>query len=126
MRKKKMYRVEKFLPTECPKCRHPFMREGDDYVRLLGDIVEGEKRVRETQGYIINICAKCQNYTAFIELESYQLGNKKEAERLVREEGFRNLIVVTATGTHCQDMHAVHAQMPGTRVIGVRCDEDDA
>ena len=123
MKKKTMYHVEKFIPTECPKCRHPFLHEGDDYVRLLGDIVEGEKRVRQTQGYIINICAKCQNYTAFVVLETYQVGSKKQAERLVEKEGFRNLLKVKATGNHCQDHHAIHAEMPGVRVYGIRCDD---
>jgi hypothetical protein len=72
-----------------------------------------------TPNYVINVCARCQNYTAFVLLETYQVGSEREAHRLVAEEGFRNLTEVKAAGSHCQDHHAVHAQMPGVRVVAV-------
>ncbi len=121
---KKMYRVEKFIPPECPKCRAVFKNEGKDYVRLLGDIVDGEKRVRETNGYTIKICQHCKNYTACMELDSYQVSDLAHAERLCAEEGYVNLLTVTAVGTHAQDHHVVNQNLPATRVYGIKCDEE--
>lgn len=35
MESRRMYRVEKFLPTECPKCQTRFLVESRDYGRFL-------------------------------------------------------------------------------------------
>ena len=123
---KKMYHVEKFLPPACPKCKNPFekevycneegVRQDGDYTRLLGDIVDGKKTIRETSGYDIIICAHCRNYTARMPLETYCVGDKAFAEKLVKEQGFQNLTQVTSFGTMTNDHHAVHMQMPGMKV----------
>jgi len=124
MEKKKMYHVEKFIPPECTNCRAPFKKEGEDYCRLFGDIVDGHKRVRETVGYTIKQCEHCQNCTATMLLETYQLSDKAKAEELCEKEGFVNLIEVFAVGTHCQDSHAFYMGMPGTRVMAVKCNDN--
>jgi hypothetical protein len=118
-----MYHVEKFIPEDCPACRHKFLKEGEDWVRLLGEIVDGEKRIRETNGYLIIQCTKCNNFTAQIPLESYQVFSREKAEKLVNEQGFVNLITVTAFGTHAREMHAVHAPRPGTKVMSIKADD---
>lgn len=123
--RKKMYRVEKFLPPECPKCRHKFQQEGQDWCRLLGDIVNGEKVIRETKGYYIIRCTGCDNYTALFPIEEYQLSSKEEAEKLMREQGFVNLLEVTAMGSHTRDMHIVHNKESGLRVEAVKCEAKD-
>lgn len=121
---KPVYHVEKFLPTECPKCRHVFSKEGADYSRLLGDIVGGEKKIRATAGYDIIICSHCRNYTARVMLESWQVGDRHQAEKLV-QEGFVNLQPGMGYGTHTQDHHTVHAKLPGLRVYGISVDQPD-
>jgi len=113
----KMYRVEKFLPTNCPRCSKQFQNEATDWSRLLGDIIKGEKVVRETQGYVIIICGECRNYTAQVPLESYQLASKEAAEKLCNEQGFVNLMTVTAYGNHCQDMHSKAEPPDGTKLV---------
>jgi hypothetical protein len=114
---KKMYRVEKFLPTNCPRCNKQFQNESRDWGRLLGDIVNGEKVIRETSGYVIIICNECRNYTAQVPLEAYQLGSKEKAKQLCEEEGFVNFQTVTAYGNHCQDMHSKSDAPDGTKLI---------
>jgi hypothetical protein len=116
---KQMFHIEKFLPPECPKCRAPFKQQNTDWNLLLGDIVDGEKVIRETSGYDIIICAHCENYTARYPLESYTLSSKKKAEELVAREGFVNLQQVTGFGTHTKDMHVVVAKESGMRVMSV-------
>ena len=132
---KKMYRVEKFIPPACPKCKHPFLKEvrykealdaegrviaGDkeegDWTLLFGDIVDSKKVIRETKGYNIIICAHCRNYTARMPLEEYCLGSKEQAEKLVAEQGFVNLMEVTSFGNHMQDHHVIIADM---QVMGI-------
>lgn len=112
---KRMYRVEKFLPTECPKCRHRFLEEGKDYAKFLGDIVDGQKRIRESTGYDIIVCEKCHNFTARLMVEAYQLSDHEKAESYLRE-GFVNLQIVEAFGSHVQDTHEVFTSMPQLRV----------
>ena len=114
---KTMYHVEKFLPFECPKCRHPFKNANADWHRLLGDIIDGKKVIRQLNGYYIIVCAKCDNYTAQIPLESYQLSDKAQAQKLCDEAGFVNLTEVIATGTHCRDLHAIYCKPPGLTTI---------
>lgn len=109
--KKTMYHVEKFLPTECPKCRHALNSEGVDYKCLLG-------RIRETTGYDIIICSHCSNFTARVPLESWQVGDKQRAKELV-QQGFVNLQEVVGYGTHAQDHHAVYAELLELRVQGI-------
>lgn len=110
---KRMYHVERFMPTECPKCRHPFKNANTDWHRLLGDVIEGKKAFRELNGYYIIVCAKCSNYTAQFPIESYQLFDKAQAQKLCDEAGFVNLVEVIATGTHCRDHRAIYCKPPG-------------
>ncbi len=116
---KTMYRVEKFLPAECPKCRTRFQNQNEDWELLLGDVVNGRKVVRETAGYDVIVCAHCQNHTARFLLETCQLFDRRKAEDLVEKEGFVNLTEVRASGTMAVDSHEVHTAMPGRRVVGV-------
>jgi len=119
-----MYHVEKFLPPECPKCRARFQHEGKDYVRLLGDIINGTKTIRETSGYRIIVCSHCENVTACWPLETYQVGDKKKAQALVKDKGFVNLIQVEATGSMTQDAHAICGKVPDLRVESIKCEEE--
>jgi hypothetical protein len=119
-----MYHMEKFLPPECPKCRARVQQEGKDYTRLLGDIIDGRKTIRETSGYYIIVCGHCENLTACWPLETYQVGDKRRAEALVKDEGFVNLIQVQATGSMTRDTHAILGQVPGLRVESIKCEED--
>ena len=118
-----MYRVEKFLPPECPKCRARFQREGKDFARLLGEIVDGKKMLRETKGYYIIVCSHCENMTACWPLETYQLCNKEKAEALVRDKGFVNLVQVEATGSMTRDRHVICGRTPDLRVQSIKCEE---
>jgi hypothetical protein len=111
MQAKTMYHVEKFLPTECPKCRAPFQCESKDYGRFLGDIVDGKKQFRQTEGHTIIVCGHCENFTVRIDLESYQLGDRKKAEALL-QQGFVNLQEVTAMGNMAVDHHVVYQGGP--------------
>jgi DNA-directed RNA polymerase subunit RPC12/RpoP len=115
--KRTMYRVEKFLPLECPKCRHGFQNEATDWFRLLGDVVDGNKVVRETAGYSIIICSKCNNYTACVPLESWQTSSQEKANRLFDTEGFINFLVVTGYGDHTKDMHTKAIAPDGTETV---------
>jgi hypothetical protein len=110
---KTMYHVEKFLPTECPKCRHPFKNANTDWHRLLGDVIDGKKVFRPLNGYYIIVCAICSNYTAQFPIESYQLSDKAHAQKLCDEASFVNLTEVLATGAHCRDMHVIYCKPPG-------------
>jgi hypothetical protein len=120
-----MYRVEKFLPPECPKCRARFQQEGKDYARLLGDIIDGKKTIRETTGYYIIVCAHCENMTACWPLEAHQIGDKKKAEALVKDKGFVNLIQVEARGSMTQDSHAICGRVPDLRVESIKCEKEN-
>jgi ribosomal protein S27E len=117
-----MFHIEKFLPTECPKCRHRFQSEAEDWVRLFGDIVDGKKKIRETNGYLIIHCRHCDNMTAMFPLETYQLSDRKLAEEKMAKEGFVNLQVVTAVGNMAQNLHTVIAK-PAIQVHAVTVDE---
>src|SRR5207245_9248960 len=104
MKYKTMYRVEKFLPPACPKCRRKFAKEArerhkGDYARLLGDIVKGRKKVRETEGYNIIVCSHCGNFTARYPLEANQLSSNDRANRRIDEQDRVNQIEVTAVGS---------------------------
>jgi hypothetical protein len=122
---KTMYHVEKFLPPECPKCRAGFQHDGKDYARFLGDIIDGKKTVRETNGYYIIVCRHCENMTACWPLETYQLGDKNKAEALVREKGFVNLIEVQAAGNMARDSHAICCRAPDLKVESIKCEEEN-
>lgn len=122
MESKTMYCVEKFLPAECPKCRACFQCENNDYARFLGDIVDGKKRFRQTEGYAIIVCLNCQNLTMRIDLEGYQLSDRKQAEALL-QQGFVNLHEVTAIGSMATDRHIVFRQGPSVVVDGKECDD---
>ncbi len=122
MKTRTMYRVEKFLPSECPKCRARFIQEGHDYSRLLGDIVDGRKRIRPLVGYTIIVCSHCENMTARLNLEDWQLGDRNKAEALL-EQGFVNLQEVKAVGSMAREYHAVHMKMPCIRVEGLEYDD---
>ncbi len=116
---KTMYHVERFLPIECPKCRHPFKNGNTDWHRLLGDVIDGKKVFRALDGYHIIVCAKCNNYTAQFPVESYQLSDKAQAQKLCDQAGFVNLMEVIATGTHCQDFHAIFCKPPGIKTESI-------
>jgi len=120
-----MYHVERFLPPECPKCRARFRQEGKDYARLLGDIIDGKKSIRETTGYYIIVCAHCENRTACWPLETYQIGDKKKAEALVKDKGFVNLVQVEARGGMTRDSHAICGQVLDLRVESIKCEKEN-
>lgn len=124
MESRTMYRVEKFLPPECPKCQARFKQEGHDYGRFLGDIVDGKKLFRQSVGYTIIVCLHCENMTARLDLEEYQLGDRKTAEALL-EQGFVNLQEVTAMGNMARDFHALHMKMPDVRVESLDCTDPE-
>ena len=113
---RKMWHVEKFLPTECPKCRKEFKNQ-IDWSLLLGDIVDGKKKIRETKGYDIINCAYCGNHTARVELESYTLSDRAKAERFLGE-GFVNLCEVKVFG-HMEDTHMVYTHQPNICIVEV-------
>jgi hypothetical protein len=117
---KTMYHVEKFLPIECPKCRHPFKNQNIDWHRLFGDVIDGKKVFRELDGYHIIVCTKCSNYTAQIPIESYQLSDRAQAQKLCDEAGFVNVVEVLATGTHCQDSHVISCKPPGLQAKSIK------
>lgn len=120
--KRTMWCVEKFLPTECPKCRKKFENNQSDWSLLLGDIVDGRKQIRETQGYDIITCSHCGNYTARVQLESYMLFDKAAAERLLGE-GFVNLREVKTFGD-VKESHTTSAKLPDIRVVKVERSEE--
>lgn len=96
--KRIMYVVEKFLPPECPKCKHKFEKEGIDYSKYSGDLVEGRKVFYLTSGYDVIICLCCGNYTIRIPQESFCLLERAAAEDLVRTGGFVNFHEVETFG----------------------------
>jgi hypothetical protein len=99
-----MYQVEKFIPSECPKCRKVFGTEAIDYVLRLGDIVDGKKQIRTTKGYDIIICKHCRNETARVYLESAIFRKKEKAEQFIKEKGFTNLQKVKPMGNTNSDL----------------------
>lgn len=105
-----MYLVEKFLPQECPKCRHKFDKIGLDWTPLMGDVVNNERVFRETGGYSIIVCSQCQNFTACIALESYALSDPKTAKKLLKR-GFVNLRKVRALGAMAEDRHVIYTKL---------------
>lgn len=86
-----LWRVEKFLPLSCPNCRHKFGEDGRDYALCYGDVVEGTKVPRITNGHDTVFCLHCGNHTARVWLQAQTLATREEAQRLVDEEGFTNL-----------------------------------
>lgn len=74
-----MYRVERFTPPKCPRCNRGFDVQNVDFHMFLGDLVDGEKKIRATSGYDIIIYNGCNNYTASIMKEVYTLKDKKAA-----------------------------------------------
>ncbi|MBI2124158.1 hypothetical protein HYT92_00010 [Candidatus Pacearchaeota archaeon] len=101
-----MYRVEKYLVRECPKCRHKFDKNGKDWVLYHGEIARGEKILRKTSGYIIFACKHCENMTAQVVEESFQLSSIKKAKALLKE-GFVNFQECIAVG-NVPERHTVH------------------
>lgn len=99
---KTMYRVEKFTPPECPKCRQKFNQEDKDWTTLLGYLEKGEKVMKS--GYPIIICSKCNNRTLIIRLEAYQVFDLKFAKNLLKK-GFVNLKKVEFFGSTAEDIH---------------------
>lgn len=116
----KMYHVEKFLPSNCPGCRHVFQNQNVDYNIVLGDIIDGKKVIRETNGYDIIVCTHCQNFTARFPLESIQLFNKEEAEELVAS-GFQNLLEVEVGGK-AEEHKYITGKPCLLNIRSVRCD----
>ena len=98
--------VEKFSPEKCPKCQRIFGKEIKDYVLFLGDIIDGEKKGRETHGYDIIRCSECKNFTARFQLESYRFKEKSKAKEKMKE-GFVNLQEYHCFGNTPRDAHVV-------------------
>jgi len=115
--KKIMYRVEKFIPPECPRCCHKLDRNKDDWGQVLGDIVNGEKIPRKTEGYIIIICVHCNNQTACIPLEAYTLSDPVEALKLL-DQGFVNFREVIAAG-NTPDQHTVYSEIKHFSIVKI-------
>jgi len=62
--------------------------------------------------------------TACYPLETYQVGDKKKAEALVKDNGFVNLIQVEASGSMARDCHAICGRTPDLRVESIRCEQE--
>lgn len=124
---RKMYSVDKFLPPECPKCRHKFDKNGEDWAWIWGDIVNGKKVIRETTGYKVIQCLHCDNFTAYIPLESWQVSSLERAEELLKQ-GFVNLMEGEMWGAKEEDFydrHVVCAKIPDVRVEGIYPDQNN-
>lgn len=115
--KKIMYRVEKFIPMKCPNCQHKLDRNREDWGQVLGDIVNGEKILMKTEGYIIIICVHCENRTACIPLEAYTLSDPVEALKLLYQ-GFVNFREVIAVG-NIPDQHTVFSEITYFNIVKV-------
>lgn len=113
-----MYYVEKFVPGECPKCRHRFISNKDDYDILFGDIVDGEKIPRNTPGYDIIVCKKCGNHTARVLIETRTLSSLRAARKLIAE-GFANLSEARVLGNATALRRNVYVQLPETKLIRI-------
>lgn len=83
------YLVEKFVPTECPKCRRRFRVPNRDFIMLFGDIIRGKRVWRIVNWrYDIIVCSGCRNFTARVKIETRRVFNLTEAQSLVRDVGF--------------------------------------
>lgn len=114
-RAKTMYLVEKFIPPACPRCQKAFLAHGTDYTLLLGDIIEGKKRIRVSPGYDIIVCTGCQNLTARVLLESRQVAHRRTAEVLLKD-GFVNPQRIKAYGSLARELRTVFARVPARMV----------
>lgn len=101
---KKMWRVEKFNPARCFHCDMHFHQEGRDWYRVIHD--ENHKII-ETVGFLLCRCQGCLEQFQMVPLESWQVSDETEADRLCREEGFVNKTPCIAVGTATRDCHMV-------------------
>ena len=104
---KKMFHVQKFVPTECPKCRFKLDKNPGDWSFLFGDVVAGEKVIRQTSGYDIIRCEHCKNLTARVMLEEQTFFDRSAAEKMCEELGFVNFREVYAFGSHAKEHRKV-------------------
>lgn len=88
-----VYRIEKFLPTYCPKCDGFFEREGRDYA-LTTPSKSGAENIQ---------CQKCGNKSPKIMLETRSCLSRQRALKFVAKEGFVNLIRVRAGGFYARN-----------------------
>lgn len=96
-----VYRIEKFLPTNCPKCDGFFEREGRDYT-LTTPSKSGTENIQ---------CQKCGNKSPKIMLETRSCLSLQQAVTFVNKECFVNLIKVLAGGVYIrQDIHVIYYQ----------------
>jgi len=119
--KKTMYVVTKYKINECPHCKHPLRKHNEDFVRFMGEIRDGEKVHCITPHQ--KMCVKCDKRFTHEPLKSYQIGSKKEAERLVAKEGYSDLTKVEAVGNHCQDSFTDYTLGGKSRIEIISCEE---
>ena len=118
MNKRTIYRVKKFIPFECPKCQNSFAKANDDFILLLGDIVNGSKMPRAYNLHDVIICKECDNFTARVLIEERNVFEEKEAKRLVNEDGFTTIDIGTAGGEFTEkELRIVHALGHGIKVL---------
>ncbi len=103
-----MFHAEKFVPGACPKCERAFRSNPEDFVLLLGRIVDGEKVRIFHRHFDIVVCSGCGNHTARVMIEQRRLATRAEAERLVREEGFTLVSPCLWTGPTAKEERIVH------------------
>ena len=99
MTRETQFRVEKFIPTQCPMCRNSF-RENSDEGFLLGtywrhlsvDVVQTIAQSIASHGLRTDLvlCGKCKNVTLRVVVEERTFDRREEAEAAVCE-GFANL-----------------------------------
>lgn len=99
---KKMYRVEKFVPEQCPNCDQPFRWPKRDFVLYLGEIVDGQRVPFQHDLHDIIICVHCKKRTARVMLEAVRVFDQDLARALVQESGFTAFYKGLAEGTHAE------------------------
>ena len=109
MKKRVIYRVQKFVPHECPKCSQPFIDECKSFWLLLGKVLDGKKVPIIHQNYDVIVCGNCNNYTARVMIEECQVFEKERAELLLENEDFTLYSRGCGYGTHAQkELHILH------------------
>jgi len=106
-----VYKVEKFFPSQCPKCNHEFKSHNnfsiwggefghsfiDSKIKMAKRFPELFKISENEPGFFVIenkydidflICSNCKNVTLRIGYATKQVFTQKEAKRLIEEEGF--------------------------------------
>lgn len=109
--KVKMYRVEKFIPGQCPKCGNKFGNNRKDYCQSYFetcDEKDGKKVYRDTKGYDVIVCLKCANLTARFPLlrEARVVRDLEEAQKWL-DEGFTSITEVWASENFPEGYHVI-------------------